>query len=405
MALRGTLKDFGIADIFQLIGHQGKTGVLAVRNRDQEVQIYFHDGNIIRAESASRDKKELLGAILVRAEVVTEAQLDKALDVQKKTLRRLGDILMEHKAIDAKTLKSLAKLQSTETIYRLFLWDSGHYEFKQAEVVVDEHTEPIRSENVLMEGFRQVDEWPTIRRRISGYGMVFEVIEDLDALTAAAGDSSSGLGDDDLDLDAAFGDFDEGGGGDPRLKDIGQNERIVYQLVTTERDVQKLIDLSRLGEFETCKALTALLDAEIIAPAPEKQRKPSAAATVGGIHAGRRTRWVPVVTRVALTVALVGAAVYGAWFAGFSPRAWLAKRQAFLGFRATDLQAQLANAHEPEIRHALEVFRVETGSYPESLETLVEVDLLEPRDLHFPWVNSYHYERQGEAYALLRPLY
>ena len=44
MALRGTLKDFGIADILQLIGHQQKTGTLSVKNRDQEVQIHFLDG-------------------------------------------------------------------------------------------------------------------------------------------------------------------------------------------------------------------------------------------------------------------------------------------------------------------------------------------------------------------------
>ena len=36
MALRGTLKDFGIADIFQLIGHQTKSGLLTLKNRDSD---------------------------------------------------------------------------------------------------------------------------------------------------------------------------------------------------------------------------------------------------------------------------------------------------------------------------------------------------------------------------------
>ena len=67
MALKGTLKDFGIADIFQLIGQQGKTGVLHLSEKDEEVHIGFKDGAVVKAESSTRKKKELLGRMLVRA--------------------------------------------------------------------------------------------------------------------------------------------------------------------------------------------------------------------------------------------------------------------------------------------------------------------------------------------------
>ncbi len=404
MALRGTLKDFGIADIFQLIGHQGKSGILAVRNRDQEVKIHFAAGNIARAESATRHKKDLLGAMLVRAEVVSEAQLHQALTVQKNTLRRLGDVLLEHKAVDEKSLRALAKLQTTETIYRLFLWDSGSYEFEQAEVTADPKADPIRSENVLMEGFRQVDEWPSIRRKITGYGMGFERREDLDALTAAAGAAGAA----DEDFDAAFGEVaSKAAPKDDRLKDIGQNERIVYQLINPERDVQKIIDLSRLGEFETCKALVTLMSAGIIAPLAEDKRKPSAEATVGGIYASPRSRWVPAVTRVLLTAALVGVAVYGAYFLGVSPQTWLSelRTRTHLGYVAADLQAELARGRLALIRDALEIYRAETGNYPQKLDSLVDVGLLRPRDLRFPWQQAYYYATQNGRYELLRPLY
>ena len=48
MALRGTLGDFGIADIFQLVGHQQKTGILLLKNRELEVRIYFVEGNVVK---------------------------------------------------------------------------------------------------------------------------------------------------------------------------------------------------------------------------------------------------------------------------------------------------------------------------------------------------------------------
>ena len=53
MALKGTLKDFGIADILQLIGQQGKTGTLHLKAKDQEVDISFSEGAIVRAEPKS----------------------------------------------------------------------------------------------------------------------------------------------------------------------------------------------------------------------------------------------------------------------------------------------------------------------------------------------------------------
>src|ERR1700755_2191922 len=98
MALKGTLKDFGIADILQLIGQQQKTGTLHLKNKDQAVDISFREGSIVRAESTGR-KKNLIGAMLVRAELITEAQLEQALETQRRTLKRLGDVLVGAKLL------------------------------------------------------------------------------------------------------------------------------------------------------------------------------------------------------------------------------------------------------------------------------------------------------------------
>jgi len=405
MALRGTLKDFGIADIFQLIGHQGKTGILAVRNRDQEVKIFFKDGSVVRSESSVRQKRDLLGGMLLRAEVLREAQLADALETQKKTLKRLGDILIAQGALDAKTLRAFAKLQTTETIYQLFLWDAGTYEFSQTEIETDDGVELIRSESILMEGFRQVDEWPLIRRRITGYGMTFEKREDLDTLTAAASHAEPVKETDDLDFSDAFGDMGGGGGGgNARLKGIGQNERIVYQLIIADRDVQKIIDLSRLGEFETCKALVALIEAEIILAIPEGHRRPSADATVGGIHAKTGASWLPAVTRGILYLALAGTAGYGAWHLALSQQTSAVTR-GLEGYVAADLQVVITHGQLGKLRHVLEVFRAETGDYPAALSDLVDAKLLTPRDIHFPWHQQYYYSKQASGYELLRPFY
>ena len=49
MALRGTLGDFSLADILQLIGLQRKTGVLVLRRGSDEVSIGFDAGRVVSA--------------------------------------------------------------------------------------------------------------------------------------------------------------------------------------------------------------------------------------------------------------------------------------------------------------------------------------------------------------------
>src|SRR5882724_7710033 len=107
MALKGTLKDFGIYDIFQLIQQQQKAGMLVMRDKEHEVRILFDTGKIVGADSAgNKQQKEPLGLLLVRAGLVTQQQLDAALASQQKNLRKLGDLLMADNAISKEDLKS-----------------------------------------------------------------------------------------------------------------------------------------------------------------------------------------------------------------------------------------------------------------------------------------------------------
>ena len=65
---------------------------------------------------------------------------------------------------------------------------------------------PNRSETVLMEGFRQVDEWPLIRKSIPGYAITFHKLEDLEKLDAG----EKAQGEQELDFDDAFAEFESG---------------------------------------------------------------------------------------------------------------------------------------------------------------------------------------------------
>ena len=134
MALSGTLKDFGIADILQLIGHQTKTGKLVLKNGPEEVDVLFVEGNVVFATDNARQKESLLGSMLLRAELLSDDKLEEALLLQKRSLKRLGDVLLEQNYLAPEDLAQVMRLQTTETLYKLFSWKSGTYEFEQEEL-------------------------------------------------------------------------------------------------------------------------------------------------------------------------------------------------------------------------------------------------------------------------------
>lgn len=401
MALRGTLADFGLPDIFQLVGHQQKTGVLLLKDRELEVKIFFVEGNVVKAEQASRDRADLLGNIMVRAGIISAAQLDSALNTQQRTLRRLGDILIEMNAVDRATLKEIARLQTTETIYRLFMWRKGTYEFTATPVDYDEQSyEPIRAENILMEGFRMVDEWPAVRKVIPSARCTFQVIRE------PAPASTSGNDDDDLlaGMADAFGRERTGehdvGGHAPRP--IGPAERQVFPLVTTTRTVQDIIDLSRMGEFETTKSLAALVQnghLRVVLPKFEERG--------GDDEPFSMRRFVasvtPVLTRVAL-YAVVAAAVGGlVRLASTSEMGVLASGQDAVVSRAA-LRDKTGDLVRVRLTQAIETFRLVEGRYPLKLDELVDKGLVPERELSFPFETRYAYRVTADGYALALPL-
>ncbi|HCF60297.1 MAG TPA: hypothetical protein DFS52_20150 [Myxococcales bacterium] len=395
MALKGTLKDFGIADIFQLIGQQGKTGILHLADGDEQVHVHFKDGNVVKADCAGRKRKELLGDMLVRAGLISQRQLDEALEEQKRTLKRLGDILVSSRALARESLREMAQLQTTETLYRLFAWKSGTYEFEVTEVDFDpESITPIRSESVLMEGFRRVDEWPMIRKKISGSSMTFERLKELV-------DKPAGGDDLDDDLDAAFGEFEEKKDDEPdksegEFKNLGANERLVYKLAEPGRDVQFIIDRSRIGEFEVCKALLNLVNLGYL-------KTISGAGRVDD-SLGRRRRWAARAVRLAGRAA-TGLLILGLGALVFTRLGSMAAAGGERRYADPAARRLVGRAQLSRIEAAIAVYRLEKGLCPESLEKLVEFGILSEGDLRYPWREQYHYRRTSDdAYVLLPPV-
>jgi hypothetical protein len=276
----------------------------------------------------------------------------------------------------------------TETLYGLFGWKAGTYEFKQEDLPSDgDAISPLRAESVLMEGFRIVDEWPVVRKKISHDAMTFERLKELPVQAAKEED----------DFDSAFDDAfseekkDENKG---EFKSIGSSERRLYGLIAPGRTVRKLVDLSCLGEFETCKALFNLVNLEYLRAIP-----PTGRAAVSEANLVRRVGGV--VARAVVTLLVLAALGFVA--TRLQLDSWDLGSDSGSSYADPATQRLVAQAQRARISAALEVFRLEKGALPDGLEALVEAGLLQQDDLRYPWREAYYYRRVSDRQFILLP--
>ena len=174
MSLKGDLKTMALPDILQWIAMGQKTGTLQVERRSIKKRIIVRDGIIF--SSWSNDPRESLGQFLIRLRLVSEEQLFKALLAQEEKGRLIGSIMVGEGILSEEDLRQALKAKAEETIYDLFLWPAGAFEFKEGEfphdILISFETSVTP---VIMEGIRRVDEWQRIRAVFPTTEITFKV--------------------------------------------------------------------------------------------------------------------------------------------------------------------------------------------------------------------------------------
>ncbi|HEU5180407.1 MAG TPA: DUF4388 domain-containing protein [Candidatus Polarisedimenticolia bacterium] len=387
MALQGTLKDFSLADILQLIGMQKKTGVLTLKGRDETVTVSFLDGSVVAADSLPKRLEDRLGTVLVKSRQITQQQLQDALKVQKQTMKRLGSILVEQRAVSQQAIREALRIQVTQSIYRLFRWRDGAYHFAQDQKLDYDHenVEPLSAESILMEGARILDEWPMIEERIGPFTGIYR-------RTGAAEKALAGT--------------DRSG---PVL--TGE-DKIVLHEVDGIRSVQDLVESTPYSEFDTSRVLYELIGRHMIerVPAPvsgpaapaKAAVKPAPAAapvTVPAAAPAGVERAASREKRSALTLVVLLLAAGSIATAVHNPLNGLAVLQ--LGDPVSaSLLRQASLSRMERIRYALQVYFLQNKGFPKDLNYLVLGGLLRSADLKDPWGSEYLYRPLAGGFEL-----
>ena len=390
MALEGTLRDFSLADIFQLIGLQRKTGVLTLRSKDDTVTVTFLDGKVVGADSLNRRLENRLGTVLIRTGFLTQDQLNRALEIQKETLQRLGFILTHYGIISAESLKEAINLQIVQVVYRLFRWKDGDYHFSQ-ETTIEydrDNVTPISAESILMEGARMIDEWPIIEKRIRSYDMIFrKKLTDQEIVVVGADEA------DEIDFDGTRAKKKKGGFSD-QIR-ISQEEKSIYDMVDGTMTVSDVVEASRLPEFDTNKALYELLTRDLI----EEVKGASAAAVIEQATPMDETEVAETPVPLPLVLLLVALALASLVTSFKNPLNGFAPLTGGASMIAETRKA-ISMQRVEAIGQAIEKYNAVHGRLPQALSELAP-HYISASMLHDPWGNAYKYLPRPERYLVI----
>lgn len=168
-----------LGELLQWLSLGSKTGTLLIDGHGVEKRVYFQDGRI--ASTSSSDQREYLGHFLVSHGFISEEELKMAMEVQEESQILLGKILVMINAIAESDLLRLMKKKAEESIYDIFLWTEGDFEFVEGPLP-DQKMVPLSLDvtGIIMEGMRRYDEWQVIRQRVPDSSVVPEIMRPLD---------------------------------------------------------------------------------------------------------------------------------------------------------------------------------------------------------------------------------
>jgi len=387
MALKGTLKDFSLADIFQLIGIQKKTGVLTLRNDKEVVTVSFVDGGVVSADALHRRLEDRIGTVLVKSGRITEAQLQEALRIQKNTLKRMGNILVGNRFIEPDALREALQIQISQMIYRLFRWPDGEYDFTQEERVDydKEHVVPMSAESVLMEGARILDEWPMIEKGIKSFSAVYRHAN-VEIAAAPRGGGSV------VEDEAA------------RAVTLTEEDRKVYQLADGKRTVQEIVERCSLSEFDTCRIIYELIGRQLL----EEVRAAGPRAPIAAPAAAATPRTTPRAVLAVGYLILVAAAGGLVMRRGETIVRGIGRQASVMPYLTPlvgtedvrSIRDSIARSRMQRIDFAIQVYFLRNRGYPENLARLVTDHLLKPSGIVDPLGRPFAYEVLPGGYRI-----
>ncbi|MBI4565083.1 MAG: DUF4388 domain-containing protein [Planctomycetes bacterium] len=175
--LQGDVSTISIADLVQYLSQNEKEGTLTLQQGLQKKQIFIGRRGM-RLLLTTTQRKNPLGEILIRTKKITRKQLDAFLLEQKRTGKKLGEIVGSLGLVSKGDIARALREQVEEEIYEVFTWFDATFEFVEGPLPArsaSPFADPVLEANpttIMLEAARRADEMHMIMRTIRSDQMI-----------------------------------------------------------------------------------------------------------------------------------------------------------------------------------------------------------------------------------------
>lgn len=329
MPLQGSLKDFGVVELMQLLSTQEKTGVLRVHGESGRQSLLFEAGQIVSTWDPQATNRDPFREFLIRREMVPRDHLSRVLKAEVTSPHAFGEMLLRLRILTLDEVQEAFSDHVQEKVDDLLNWRSGSFEFTQQERVAPAAPAVmVRTEGLLMEAARRVDEIGGTRVQL---GSIL--------------DRRTGKG--------------PSAGGEPMSP-------VAERLFALADGRATLIEIARQHQIAQGDALAAA--AELIRGGHVALREP-APAEKGARPATAEGRTIPFFAHLLALCLVLGLSLLG--FRLFVPRARTEPPTDPVHVLVSRLESIGRDRDLATLRAALEFFRHLHGRYPAQLEALL----------------------------------
>ncbi len=231
MAIRGSLSEFSVAEILQLLALQQKSGVLALTDGEERTQVlFFEHGRVMAAADRRQDGRHTFLAYLMKNSLLAQDQLESVEDICRATGHDLFTVMVSSGVVGRDRMLDEMRRYTQRIIDDVVEWRNGTYEFSG-----DEKSLPVQGislklnpEELLLESMRRNDELATLKESMLAPDLVLAVVEDAD------------------------------------MQPLPRDCTVALGLVDGRRTIEEICGISPLGEYMTYDAISELLSRQQI---------------------------------------------------------------------------------------------------------------------------------------------
>src|SRR5262249_28836154 len=195
MGLEGTLADFSVTDLLQVLALHRKTGTLTIEAAQDRVRVAFDGGRIVWADSEASGLEERVGKLLVSAGKLAPGEYLRALERQKETQETLGSLLLRDRVVSEQSLREALRLQASRIVLAALEWREGNFRFDPAAFPNrDAGMLSLSADSIAAEGARNLENRPALEKKIPSPDIVFRRVAGMEGLRLVATEAEAGEG-------------------------------------------------------------------------------------------------------------------------------------------------------------------------------------------------------------------